>query len=513
MNLKKRLRIAFLIIIILPIMLAFLIGNMIIKYQLASIQETYKIETNSVQTFMNPLQILNRVTRDVFNRIKLYAMTTPYFLEDMELINALNDELKDKYSFLVIKKGDEIIYEGDPEKFAIIRSSIERYGSHDTEVDGGYYVSGKNPVLIKQQEYKCADGTMATILIITDIDTVIPQVKTFAIQAILSLIFIIIITAFFLIIWLYRGIIYPLNVLKIATKEMKEGNLDYSIHMNSDDDISQLCADFEEMRIHLKELIEVKMKYEENSRELLSNISHDLKTPLTTIKGYAEGIIDGVADTPEKLDRYVKTIYHKASDMSSLVDELSMYSKINNDAMPFNFRVIDAREYFNDCVDELAFEMEVKKLQFSYQNDVSESCKIIIDTEQMKRVIHNIINNSEKYMDKEDGKIEVRVKELSEYIQVEIEDNGAGIDQKDLPYVFDRFYRADLSRNSSKGGSGLGLAIVRKIIEEHGGSIRASSKLLEGTTIYFTVMKWSEKAMEETKFCKIKKEMILQVKD
>ena len=513
MNLKNRLKTAFLIIIILPIMLAFLIGNVIIRYQMDSIQKTYNIEHDSIKVFTNPLQILNRVTRDVFNRIKLYAMTAPSLLEDTTFINALNDELKDKYSFLVVKKGDEMIYVGDPAKVAEISSSIELYGSYNTQVDGGVYVGGDHPVLVKQQDFTCSDGTVATILIFTDIDTVVPQVKSFAIQALISFIFIIVITAFFLILWLYRGIIYPLNVLKRATKEMKEGNLDYSIQMHLDDDIGQLCSDFEEMRIHLKELIEVKMQYEENSKELLSNISHDLKTPLTTIKGYAEGIIDGVADTPEKIDRYVKTIYHKANDMTVLVDELSMYAKIDNNAMPYNFRIIDACEYFNDCVDELTFEMEVKNIHFDYQNKVTQNCKIIVDTEQMKRVIHNIINNSEKYMDKEEGIIEVRVIELDEQIQVEIKDNGIGIDQKDLPYIFDRFYRADQSRNSSKGGSGLGLAIVRKIIEEHGGRIWASSKLYEGTSIYFTVMKWSEKAMEETKFSKIKKEMILQVKD
>lgn len=513
MNLKNRLKTAFLIIIILPILLAVLVGDVIINYQLASIQKTYNIDPDPIQVFTNPVQILNRITRDTFNRIKLYAMTAPSLLEDMTFINDLNDELLEKYSFLIVRKGNEVIYEGNPEKFAEIRSSIELYGSYDTEVDGGIYVGGKHPVLVKQQEFTCSDGTVATILLFTDINSIVPQVKSLGIQAVISFIIIIVITAFLLIIWLYRGIIYPLNILKRATREMKEGNLNYSIHLNSNDDIGQLCADFEEMRIHLKELIEVKMQYEENSRELLSNISHDLKTPLTTIKGYAEGIIDGVADTPEKLDRYVKTIYHKANDMSVLVDELSMYAKIDNNAMPYNFRIIPACEYFNDCVDELTFEMEVKNIRFSYYNEVSESCKIIVDTEQMKRVIHNIINNSEKYMDKEQGEIEVRVKELDEYLQVEIEDNGAGIDQKDLPYIFERFYRADMSRNSSKGGSGLGLAIVRKIIEEHGGNIWATSKLSEGTTIYFTLMKWSEKAMNETKFSKIKKEMILQVKD
>lgn len=512
MSLKNRLKMSFLIIIILPILLSVLIGKLMIDYQLHSIQQTYHVEFDTKQAITNPIQIMNRVTRDNFNRIKLYAMTTPESLEETEFIDQLNEELKDKYSFLVVKKGEDIIYNGNIEKFQEFNTIRALQESYTTEVDGGIYVGGEHPFLVKLQEFSCC-GEEGLVMLFTDVNNVVPQVKRFALQAACAFIGIILITACILIIWLYRGIIHPLNILKHATREMKEGNLNYSIHMHTYDEIGELCNDFEEMRIHLKELIEVKMQYEANSRELLSNISHDLKTPLTTIKGYAEGIIDGVADTPEKLDRYIKTIYHKANDMTALVDELSMYAKIDNNALPYNFRVINVTDFFHDCIDELTFEMEVKNIALTHQIEVQESCKVIIDIEQMKRVLHNIINNSEKYMDKEYGAIQVRVKELEEFVQVEIEDNGAGIDQKDLPQIFERFYRADRSRCSQRGGSGLGLAIVQKIIEEHGGSIWADSKLGEGTTISFTIMKWSEKAMRQKKFAGMKKEMILNVKD
>ncbi|MDD5934908.1 MAG: HAMP domain-containing sensor histidine kinase [Clostridiales bacterium] len=512
MSLKNRLKMSFLIIIVLPIILITSIGRVIVKYQVNSIRETYNVEFSTIQAITNPLQILNRVTRDAFNRIKLYSMTNPELLEDLDFINRMNEELKDKYSFLVVKKGDAFIYEGNHREFQEVRNNITLYCSYTTEVDGGIYIGGEHPVLVKQQNFVCKDGSLGTVYVLTDVDTIVPQVKAVAFQAIIAFVLIIVLTAVILIVWLYRGIIHPLNILKRATREMKEGNLDYSIHMNTYDEIGELCDDFEEMRIHLKELIEVKMQYEANTRELLSNISHDLKTPLTTIKGYAEGIIDGVADTPEKIDRYVKTIYHKANDMTALVDELSMNARIDNNSLPYNFRIIEVHDYFNDCIEELTFEMEVKNIKLTYESQVSENCKVIIDTEQMKKVIHNIINNSEKYMDKEEGRIKVSVKELKDFIQIKIEDNGAGIAEKDLPNIFERFYRADMSRNSEKGGSGLGLAIVRKIIEEHGGSIWATSNLGEGTTIYFTVMKWTEKAMKQKKFSKLKEELMLKVK-
>jgi signal transduction histidine kinase len=267
------------------------------------------------------------------------------------------------------------------------------------------------------------------------------------------------------------------------------------------------------MRIHLKELIEVKMQYETNSRELLSNISHDLKTPLTTIKGYAEGIIDGVADSPEKLDRYIRTIYTKANDMSALVDELSMFAKLDNNSIPYNFQIVEISDYFNDCVDDLSFELEVKNITLEYENQLKDSCKVIVDREQLKRAIHNIIGNSDKYMDKENRRVLIRIIEQLEFVQIEIEDNGAGISEKDLPNIFERFYRADASRNTQKGGSGLGLAIVQKIIKEHGGVIWASSELGTGTTIYFTVMKWTEKMFHENKLSKMRKELNFNLKD
>ncbi|WP_034218398.1 HAMP domain-containing sensor histidine kinase [Lachnoclostridium phytofermentans] len=513
MDLKNRLKMSFLIIIILPICLAIMTGKLIIEYQLNSIQKTYDMEFNTMQVITNPIQILNRVTRDVFNRIKTKAMKTPWELEDLEYIKELNSELQEKYSFLVVRKDEEIIFVGNAAKYSSVKNNLPSYNNHSTEVDGGIYLGGKNPILLKQQDFLYQDGSKGTIFVLTDVDNVVPQLKASAVQAVISFVLIIIITAFILIVWLYRGIIKPLNVLKRATKEMKEGNLNYSISVNSNDEIGQLCEDFEEMRIHLKELIEVKMQYEENSRELLSNISHDLKTPLTAIKGYAEGIIDGVADNPQKLDRYVKTIYTKANDMSSLVDELSLYARIDNNTVPYNFSIIGVDDYFCDCVDELSFELEIKNIKLEYENLVATDCKVIIDTEQLKRVIHNIVGNAVKYMGKPEGTVKVKLTDSGDMVEVEIEDSGCGIAEKDLPNIFERFYRADASRNSKQGGSGLGLAIAKKVIEEHGGNIWAKSEVGVGTSIIFTIMKWTDKEHIEKKFSKIKKGLELQVKD
>ena len=137
-------------------------------------------------------------------------------------------------------------------------------------------------------------------------------------------------------------------------------------------------------------------------------------------------------------------------------------------------------------------DFEAKNIGLSYFNYAGDDVQIIADPEQLKRVIHNIINNSIKYLDKPKGFINIRVKDVGDFIQVEIEDNGKGIAKKDLPYIFDRFFRADTSRNSATGGSGIGLSIVRKIIEDHGGKIWATSKEETGTIMYFVLRKYQE---------------------
>jgi signal transduction histidine kinase len=280
--------------------------------------------------------------------------------------------------------------------------------------------------------------------------------------------------------------------LQTAAENIKEGNLDFTVNVNGEDEIGELGASFEAMRVRLKDNAEEKLSDEKENRALISNIAHDLKTPITAVKGYAEGIIDGVANTPEKVDRYVRTIYNKANEMDTLINELTLYSKIDTNRIPYNFAKINVEEYFQDCVEEIGLDLEAKGIGLAYYNYVDSDVIIIADPEQLRRVINNIISNSIKYMNKAKGFINIRIKDVGDFIQVEMEDNGRGIAQRDLPYIFDRFYRTDASRNSATGGSGIGLSIVKKIVEDHGGKIWATSKEDTGTTMYFVIRKYEE---------------------
>lgn len=341
-----------------------------------------------------------------------------------------------------------------------------------------------------QEEAALPEGTYE--LSIAEVSDGVMQIRVMTKDLFLTASIILVCTALSVGLWIYRSIAAPLLKLKKATRSIKEGNLDFVLDVEGNDEFAELFQDFEDMRIRLKESAEEKILMDKENKELISNISHDLKTPITAVKGYVEGIMDGVADTPEKMDRYVKTIYNKTNEMDHLINELTFYSKIDTNRIPYTFSKLNVEDYFGDCAEEVGLELETRGIELVYANYVEGDVQVIADGEQIRRVIHNIIGNAIKYMDKPKGIIQIRVKDVGDFIQVEIEDNGKGIGAKDIAYIFDRFYCTDVSRNSSKGGSGIGLSIVKKIMEDHGGKVWATSRLGIGTIMYFVLRKYQE---------------------
>ena len=290
-------------------------------------------------------------------------------------------------------------------------------------------------------------------------------------------------------IWIYKRILVPLDKLQTATKKIADGDLDYQLDERDFSEIPFLFNDFERMRIKLKEDEEEKKLSEDAARELVSNISHDLKTPLTAIRGYVEGILDGVASSPQKTRDYLNTIYNKTNDMNSLIDELLYYSQVSEKHMSYKFEKIYVKDFFDEYVKDLYLELDTIKIKFEYTVNVGRSTVIDMDKEQIKRALNNIVSNAVKYMDKEEPEIHFRVTETSDAINIQISDNGRGIDEKDLPHIFERFYRSDVSRNTKLGGSGIGLSIVKKVIENHEGSVVAMSKPGVGTEVSIELKK------------------------
>ena len=350
--------------------------------------------------------------------------------------------------------------------------------------------AGRRSILVRQLDFSFPDGAKGSLFIVMRIMGLISG--KFLSGLLVSMLTTLVFTAFLLTRWLERSIFTPISAINIAMNNIRDGNFTYTLSTGEEGEIGDLYRNYEDMRLRLKESADEKLEREKQNRELISNISHDLKTPITSIKGYVEGLIDGVANTPEKQERYIRTIYNKANDMDHLIDELTLYSRFESDRIPYNFHRLNVGDYFGDCVEEIGMDMDSRGIELNYTNLVSPQTRIIADPEQMKRVINNIVGNSVKYMDKEKGRIDIRILDEHDSVRIEIEDNGKGIAARDLPNIFDRFYRTDSSRNSAQGGSGIGLSIVRKIIEDHGGYIWATSREGEGTCMHLVIRKYLE---------------------
>ncbi|MDF2713400.1 MAG: two-component system sensor histidine kinase [Paenibacillus sp.] len=285
-----------------------------------------------------------------------------------------------------------------------------------------------------------------------------------------------------------RGIIRPVTRLNDAARKISDGDLNGGIAEEGWGEVKELGRTLELMRIKLKESRYMQNKYEENRKFLVSSISHDLKTPVASIIGYIEGIIDGVAKTEEKRAEYLETARSKAILVNVMIDDLLLYSRLDLNLLPYHFERTELGPYFEDCVADYRVEFERARIGLSLVHEWKEPPTVRMDRERLKRVVQNILDNAMKYVNQADGQVTILLRDTQTSAIIEIRDNGAGIPEEHLPHIFDRFYRSDHSRKSAEG-SGLGLAIAKQIVEDHDGKIWARSKAGEGTRMMISLPK------------------------
>jgi len=279
-----------------------------------------------------------------------------------------------------------------------------------------------------------------------------------------------------------RHVSGPLQRLKHAAVQIRDGNLGYELAVTGHDEFAELSACFEQMRIRLRDSMRQKEKSETDRRAMMASVAHDLKTPITAIAGYSEGILDGVADTPEKIREYAAVINKKAKSLQSLADDLSLLSRLENAQLPLDRQKEDIGAFVSEIASEFSRDTELQLKQ-----SLEPGLIALIDREKMARVLINLFQNSVKYK-KPDQTIELSLNLTRQNGEVllSVADNGTGIEKSDLPYVFDQFYRADISRGR-QGGSGLGLAIARQIVHLHEGKIWIIGNNDGGITVNITL--------------------------
>lgn len=495
MKLNTRLIVIFFAVIFLPFILAASTFFVICGSMVWNLKHTYGVKDIPLSAALSPAELYSSVTENYMDILKEKLEKNQDFYRNAEEIKEIDEQLSQLSSFVIIKGNDEIFYIGNEHEEDEVLQVLPAAGILPPEETASLYYNDIKRV-VKLREFVTPDGMEGTIYIVTCVSMIVSDVTS--IGVIISIVVVLILTGILLTSWLNQGIIKPMISLKNAMMRIEQGDLETPATTAEKGEVGELFEGFEKMRVRLKNSEEEKIRTEEANKELIRNISHDLKTPITSIKGYVEGIMDGVADTPEKMEKYIKTIYNKAGDMDYLIDELTMFSKIDANQIPYQFHRMNVGDYFSDCAEEVGLDLETKGIGFQYECDCDPGVEIYADPEQLKRVINNIISNSVKYKKDGDSRITLKVSLQDEkYVLVEIEDNGKGISGKELEKVFQRFYRTDASRNSKQGGSGIGLSIARKVVEDHEGSIWATGEEGVGLTIHFTLPVYKEKVTPE----------------
>lgn len=294
-----------------------------------------------------------------------------------------------------------------------------------------------------------------------------------------------------------RTISKPIKKLSNGANEIANGNLDYVIDYNSTNEIGVTVDSFNKMTKRLKESLEEQIRIEQSRKEMIAGVAHDLRTPLTSAKGYVEGLMDGIANTPEKQERYLKTIYSSTCTMEKLLDDLLTVSRLEPGNIELDLEAININDFLSDCADDISAHLEEKGFDFVFDNRCAENTRLMLDTNRFTRVIRNIISNAIKYAKKDvKGRIELSAQDYQKSVIISIADNGIGVSKKNLSRIFESFYRADPARTRSSEGSGIGLSVCRRIVELHGGRIWATSKEGEGLTIHISLKKVTEEENE-----------------
>lgn len=275
--------------------------------------------------------------------------------------------------------------------------------------------------------------------------------------------------------WISRSVLSPLKLLRQGTREIRNGNLDVPIQYDKKDEFGEVCKDFEDMRFYLQESVRQRLEDEKRRKDLIQGISHDLRTPLTSICGYLDGLLEGIADTKEKQERYLKAIKTRAGNMVTLVESLSEYCRLDRDFC-YHMEKVNLKEYIGQYLKQNHACLEQNQIEV--ESYIQEQCFVKLDTKEFKRIFDNLFTNTVKYRENETSRMLILVKKALDIEKAELvfQDNGPGVPEDALEKLFDSFYRVDGARNRSEAGSGIGLAVVKEIVLGHGGEIYAENR-------------------------------------
>lgn len=478
MKIKKRLTISNILMLIVPVVIIFMIAGIMYTPFINAFESKFEIDkvrdpnAYMVQQKLRP-DIKNIQNKDDFKESieemqkfldpKGYHLIVTY---EREIISS-NVTDQDKQSILNI--GDDILFQSNSLVLEMNSTSLVKNSfMQDGKVINIIAINSAYKPIKFDMKHEMSTLVASYIIVVFIISLIVVTLTNVILSS-----------------KLYKKLIVPLELLSYGSEQIKNGNLDFDMNYDSNDEFGKVCGDFDEMRLRLKKSVDIQLKYEENRKQLVVGISHDLRTPLTAIKGYVEGLRDGIAKTPEKQKKYLDTIYTKACDMDVLVDSLFLFSKLDTGSFPFKFRRVYINEYIKKFYECAMKEVYGKNVEISFVSDCENSIMVMLDSQEINRVLLNIVDNSVKYNKDKKVHINISLYERENYVSLLISDNGIGVPDEDISKLFLSFYRGDAARTRPNEGSGLGLAIAKNIIEAHKGEITAYN--MNGLTIEITL--------------------------
>ncbi|WP_313152602.1 sensor histidine kinase [Lacrimispora sp.] len=364
--------------------------------------------------------------------------------------------------------------------------TLYQYGC-STEADGilleavtilggeGFVSNGTRELYVQQAENNGADYRIAIFASPSELSYSILKVVLVlsAIILMFAILFSILLTNRFLTKFVFQKIEQPLDILSDGVRQISDGNLEHRIEYECQDEFTPVCANFNEMAARLKASVELTEQHEQSRKELLAGISHDLRSPLTSIRAYVEGLLDGVAKTPETQKEYLEIIKNKAKDIDRMLSKIFLFSKMELGEYPDNPELLQLDDEVRQFIRALGTEYEEKGLILSA--DALVPAMVLADPDQLRRVLTNIMENSTKYKTKDTGTLTISLREENVGYRLTLSDDGPGVPEESLPHLFEVFYRSDPSRQNPYRGSGLGLAIAANAIQRMKGKIEAKA--------------------------------------
>lgn len=482
MRLKGKILIFLFVVMLVPIILISFFFVIIIRSKFNYDTTLGPLKQREIDKIENSVKLAAKALDKTYQEIEDYMDFNLKKIPDTDYLEKTEEKLRSKYTYLFLLKGKEILYAKNDEVLSELRETFYSF-SDDRDRVSEYYLKEKSQYLIKGFASK-PGHELYRVFLVSDISEIDKNSKKAISEVFYSMVFSIFISGILLATWIDKTLIKPIYQLKDMTRRIVNGDLDTEFRARGSDEVNELCNDFDDVRCHIKSLLEKNMETEKAIRELVANITHDLRTPLTAIKGYAMGLRDGIAYTPEKQKKYLDTIVIKADDIDFLLDELSAAAKFEMKCEPYRFSRIKLNDYLEEIVQAELPEFEMQNFELLYTGYIDKDVYIDIVPNQFNKVMSNIFSNAKKYRKVDiTGILHIKTFDMGGEIRIDFCDNGKGIKKEDLSRVFERFYRVDGHSDTKRAGSGLGLAIAKKIIENHKGRIEISSEYGVGTTV------------------------------